>query len=92
MMEKKMADILAERDARMEAMMKAMQEQVQMRDARIFSSGASTSRAPPNLLTGNEEPLQSPPRKINRSRPLTFIKRALTKSKKKDELGGKKKE
>jgi len=87
-MEKKMADIIEERDARMnermDAIMKAMQEQVQMRDHRINSSGASTSRAPPNLLTGNEEPLQSPPRKVNRSRPLTCIKRAMTKSKKKD--------
>ena len=87
-MEEKIADIMAEREARMnermDAMMKAMQEQVQMRDARIFSSGASTSRAPLNLLTGNEEPLQSPPRKVNRSRPLTCIKRALTKSKKKN--------
>jgi len=83
-MEKKMADIIEERDARMnermDAIMKAMQEQVQMRDPRINSSGASTSRAPPNLL----EPLQSPPRKVNRSRPLTCIKRAMTKSKKKD--------
>ena len=91
-----MVDILAERDARMEAMMKALHEKVASLQAvnPNISSGAPTSRPPLNLLTspGNEEPLLSPPRKLNRSRPLTCIRRVVSKSKKKNELGSKKKD